>query len=113
MKIVLKRKFTRRGKAYVNATLDGTPFRWGVYLSYAITGLKTQPKDGICLISEKPLEAIIKKGPFSKKLIIPPLNFAQSSKEFEEAFCQRIAIYKDVKKWLEIPLRNDSITIEI
>ncbi|MBI2471248.1 MAG: hypothetical protein HYV59_08420 [Planctomycetes bacterium] len=113
MKIVLNRKFTKRGMAYVEATLDGRPIRWGACLSYAVTGLKTQPKDGICFISEKHIEATVKKGPFHKKFIIPPLNFGQSLKEFEESFYQRVAIYKEVKKWLEIPFCNDSVTIEI
>ncbi len=114
MKIVLNRKFTKRGKAYVEATLDGKWIRWGAHLSHAITGVRTRNmEDGICFISEKPLEFNVIKGPLSKKFVIPPLNFGQSTNEFEAAFQQRIAIFKEIKKWLEIPFCNDSVTIEI
>ncbi|GAN34370.1 MAG: hypothetical protein DYG83_04365 [Candidatus Brocadia sp. AMX2] len=114
MKIILNRKITRRGKAYVEATLDGKRIRWGARLSQAITGLRTwNMEEGICFFSEKPLAFEVRKGPLSKKFIIPPLNFEQSTNEFEAAFQGRIAIFKEVKKWIETPFCNDSVTIEI
>lgn len=114
MKIILNRKYSWSGKAYIEATLDGRPIRWGACLSYAVTGVKSKlQKEGICVISEQPLSCTARKGPFSKEFTIPPLHFGQSVKEFDEAFRQRIAIFKEMKKWLEVPLCNDSITIEI